>query len=196
MASPAFKYLTPDEYLEIEVRAGEKHEYFDGRIYAMGGLSFDHNFIVSDLTKRMNIFLDGKPCDVYGSDLRITTPQFDSFMYPDLTIVCEEIKSKENGFDTLTNPTAIIEVMSPSTKGYDMAFKYHFYKQIPSLKEYILIDSTRYFVQVNKRKNDSAWEDAVNIEHANSSFTIQSIGMEVSLTDIYKRVSFAGRVDK
>lgn len=190
MANPAFNYITPNEYLEIEVRANEKHEYFDGRIYNMGGASFDHNFIVANLTKKMNIFLDGKSCDVYGSDLRVTTPEFDSFMYPDLTILCDEIKSKENGFDTLTNPTVIIEVMSPSTKGYDMAFKFHYYKQIPSLREYILVDSTRYFVQINKRGDDNLWEDAVNIEDSNSSLPINAIGMEVSLKDIYKRVSF------
>ena len=191
MAYPVINYITPDEYLAIETRADAKHEYFDGRIYAMAGTSFDHNFIVSNLTKRMNIFLDGKPCDVFGSDLRVTTPEFDSFMYPDLTILCDEIKSKENGFDTLTNPTAIIEVMSPSTKGYDMAFKFHYYKQIPSLKEYILVDSTQYFVQVNRRQKDNSWAEAINIEDRNATLTIETIQMQLPLKDIYRKVSFA-----
>ena len=191
MVYPAFDYVTPDEYLAIETKADAKHEYFDGRIYAMAGTSFDHNFIVANITKKMNIFLDGKPCDVFGSDLRVTTPQFDSFMYPDLTILCEEVKSKVNGFDTLINPTGIIEVMSPSTKGFDMAFKFHYYKQIPSLKEYILVDSTRYFVQVHIRQSDGTWAEAINIEDVNASLTITAIHMPLSLSDIYRRVSFA-----
>lgn len=191
MAYPAFEYVTPTEYLEKEIRANEKHEYFDGRIYNMGGASFDHNFIVADLTRRMNIFLDGKPCDVFGSDLRVTTPQMNSFMYPDITILCGEIQRKENEFDTLTNPNAIIEVMSPSTKGYDMAFKFHYYKQIPSLQEYILIDSTGYFVQISQRLTNGLWADPVMIDDVNSSFTIKAIGMTVSLKQLYSRVSFA-----
>ncbi len=190
MAYPAFDYISPNDYLAMEVRANEKHEYFDGRIYNMGGASFDHNYIVADLTRKMNVFLDGKECHVYGSDLRVTTPQFDSFMYPDLTIVCEEIKSKENTFDTIINPAAIIEVMSPSTMGYDLAFKFHYYKQILSLKEYILIDSTRYFIQINRRAADNTWGEPVNIEDVDGSFLINTIGMDVALKDIYNRVSF------
>lgn len=190
MAYPLSDYVTPDEYLAIESKADTRHEYFDGRIYAMAGTSFDHNYIVSNLTKRMNVFLDGKPCDIFGSDLRVTTPQFDSFMYPDLTIQCDEIKSKENGFDTLTNPSAIIEVMSPSTKGYDMAFKFHYYRQIPSLKEYILVDSTHHFVQIYRRQTNSSWAEAINIEDSNASFTIETIDMPISLKEIYRKVSF------
>jgi Uma2 family endonuclease len=190
MGYPAFKYISPEEYLSIEIRAHLKHEYFEGRIYDMAGASFDHNFIVSNITGKLNIFLDGKGCNVFGSDLRITSPGFDSFMYPDITILCDEIKSKENGFDTATNPTAIIEVMSPSTRGYDMAFKFHYYKQIPSLQEYILVDSTRHFVQINRRKNESSWEGPVNIEDENLSFIINTIGLEIPLKGVYRNVSF------
>ena len=191
MAYPAFEFISPDEYLNIEIRADKKHEYFDGRMYAMSGASFDHNYIVSTLASKIGTYLDGKDCDVMIADLRVTTPQLDSFMYPDLTILCEEIKSKENTFDTLTNPTAIIEVMSPSTKGYDMAFKFHYYKQILSLKEYILVDSTKYFVQVHRRQNDVLWTEAINTEDINSSLTIGTIDMQLPLADIYRKVSFA-----
>lgn len=59
MAYPLPDYITPDEYLEIESRADTRHEYFDGRIYAMAGASFNYNFIVSNVTKKVNIFLDG-----------------------------------------------------------------------------------------------------------------------------------------
>ena len=191
MAHPAFDYITPAEYLEIEIRATEKHEYFDGRIYAMAGANLNHNFIVSNLSRKIGIFLDGKTCDLFGSHLRITTTSFDSYMYPDLSIICNDVEVQENSFDTVTNPSVIIEVMSPSTKGYDMAFKFHYYKHIPSLKEYILVDATRCFVQINKRKDVNAWDDAVNMEQMESSLTIHAIGMELPLGDIYRKVSFA-----
>lgn len=190
MAFPAVSYITPDDYLEIEVRSLEKHEYFEGRIYDMAGSEFDHNFIVTDLIERMNIHLGGKRCKIFTSDLRVTTPNFDSFMYPDVTILCEKPEKKENRNDILTNPTAIVEVMSPSTKGYDLSFKFHFYKQIPTLREYILIDSTRFFVQINRRKDANTWEEPINIELVDSKFDIRTIGLELALKEIYSNVSF------
>ncbi len=191
MAFPAVSYITPDDYLEIEVRSLEKHEYFEGRIYDMAGASFDHNFIVANLMRKIGNYLEGKECEILVADLRVTTPDFDSFMYPDLTILCEELQRKENGFDTLTNPTAIIEVMSSSTKGYDMAFKFHYYKQIPSLKEYILVDSTRKFIQINRRKNETTWDEPIYAEDGNSSLVIDSIGFDLPLNEVYRKTSLA-----
>jgi Uma2 family endonuclease len=190
MAYPAFEYVTPNEYLAIEIKAETRHEYFDGRIYAMAGANLNHNFIVSNLSRKIGIFLDDKSCNLFGSDLRITTPAFDSYMYPDLSIVCDEIQIQENSFDTVTNPSVIIEVMSPSTKGYDMAFKFHYYKQIASLQEYILVDSTRNFVQVNRKKDANTWIEAINIDDENSSFEIDAIGLQVQLKDVYRNVAF------
>ena len=191
MVYPAFDYVTPDEYLAIEVKAERKHEYFDGRVYAMAGAGFNHNYIVSNLASKIGNFLNGKNCDILIADLRVTTPQFDSFMYPDLTILCEDIRSKENGFDTLTNPTAIIEVMSPSTKGFDMAFKFHYYKQIPSLHEYILVDSTQCFVQTHMRQTDNSWMEVMSTDDMQSSLMISTIEMQLPLIDVYRKVSFA-----
>jgi Uma2 family endonuclease len=188
MAYPAFDYISPQDYLEMEVRSNERHEYFDGRIYAMSGASYNHNYIVSNLVKKISSLLDDKDCDFFVSDQRVASPLMDSFVYPDITILCDQIESKENGFDTLTNPSVIIEVMSPSTKGYDMAFKYHYYKQIQSLKEYVLIDSTQIYTQINSRNGDQ-WSSVIN-EDTNGSLCIKTIGLEMSFKDIYRKVSF------
>jgi Uma2 family endonuclease len=155
MGYAAFDYLSPDDYLNLEVRRTEKHEYFDGRIYDMAGAGLNHNFIFSNLFGKISAFPDGKNCDVFGPDLRITTPSFDSYMYPDLSIICNGVTLQQNSFDTATNPSVLIEIMGSSTRGYDMAFKFHYYKQIPSLQEYILVDLTWHFVQINRRKNES-----------------------------------------
>ena len=191
MAYPAFDFVTPDEYLNIEIRADKKHEYFDGRMYAMAGAGLNHNYVVSNLISNIGSFLKDKKCDIFVADLRITTPGFDSYMYPDLSIICDDVETQENSFDTVINPSVIIEVMSPSTKGYDMAVKFHYYKQIPSLPDYILIDSTKCFVQICRRDGDRSWADALNIEDMNSSLGINTVGIQLPLTDVYRKVSFA-----
>ena len=189
MANPAFDYITPGDYLAFEIKAAEKHEYFDGRIYAMAGATIDHNYIATTLSRKIGNFLEDKSCDIFGTDLRITSPGFNSFIYPDLTIVCGPIIKKESGFDTVTNPSVIIEVLSASTRGYDLAFKFHYYQQIPSLKEYIVVDSTRPFVLVNKKQGND-WVRA-EINDINSSFFIETIEFELPLKEVYRKVSYA-----
>ena len=190
MAFPAINDLSPSEFLNLEVKADTKHEYFEGRAYAMAGAQLNHNFVVANLMRKIGIFLDDKPCHMFGSDLRVTTPASDSYMYPDVKIICDDVVVQENSFDTVTNPTVIIEVMSPSTKGYDIAFKFHYYKQIKSLKEYILVDSTKSFIQINRRNTENQWEEPINMETENASFLISEIGMQINVSDIYKNVAF------
>ncbi|MBC7552987.1 MAG: Uma2 family endonuclease [Taibaiella sp.] len=190
MAYPAYNYVSPGEYLSIESKSEEKHEYFEGRIYAMTGASLNNNFIVSNLSRKIGMFLDGKSCNLFGSDLRITTPISDAYMYPDVSIICGQVETQENSFDTATNPSVIIEVMSPSTKGFDMAFKFHYYKHILSLKEYILVDSTSCFIQTFKRKDATTWEDGIQISDERLPLSIDTIGIQLQIKDIYQNVFF------
>ena len=189
MGLPAFKLITVQEYLESEINAVEKHEFFDGEVFAMAGASEKHNRVVVNLTIEIGKHLKGKSCTIYPSDMRVATPQSDAYMYPDLSIVCGEIELKENIFDTLMNPSVIIEVMSPTTKVYDSGYKFFYYKQIPSLKEYIIIDPTQYFVAKFSRQIDNSW-NIVETEGQNASIMINTIELEIPFDDIYYRVKF------
>ena len=189
MGLPAFKLIKVQEYLESEINAVEKHEFFDGEVFAMAGASEKHNRVVVNLTIEIGKHLKGKSCTIYPSDMRVATPQSDAYMYPDLSIVCGEIELKENIFDTLMNPSVIIEVMSPTTKVYDSGYKFFYYKQIPSLKEYIIIDPTQYFVAKFSRQIDNSW-NIVDTEGQNASIMINTIELEIPFDDIYYRVKF------
>jgi Uma2 family endonuclease len=85
--------------------------------------------------------LKGKPCKPFGSDLRIHIPENTLFTYPDISIICNEIKTSPVDLDTAILPTVIIEILSSSTRNYDHGGKFKLYRDIPSLKEFILIDS-------------------------------------------------------
>ena len=135
MGFPPYKYVAPQVYLEMEKVAFEKHEYIGGEIYAMAGATERHVRIVSNLTGEIHSFLKGKSCSEYPTDFRVATPILETYMYPDLSIVCGKAELKPDCFDTLTNPSAIFEVMSPSTEDRDKVLKFLFYRQIPSLKE-------------------------------------------------------------
>jgi Uma2 family endonuclease len=187
MASPAAPYITVEEYFLLEDSAAEKYEYVEGKVVAMAGASKDHNQIVSNLIREIGGYLKGKNCDVFPSDFRITTPSGESYFYPDASIVCGDAQMKPEVFDTLVNPLVIFEVISESTRANDKGYKFFYYQQIPSLAEYILIDSTQYVIDVIRRQTDGAWKfDSFTSPH--QSFLIQSIGQTLSFNDVYYRV--------
>jgi len=188
MGAAAVKFISPREYLEAEVLADEKHEYFDGNIVAMAGAREAHNSIVANLIGELHVFLKGKSCKVFPSDCRISTPSSNSYMYPDVSIECNETEKRENEFDTVTNPSTVIEVLSDSTREKD-GYKFFYYQQIPSLKEYILVDSKNYFVQCIYRQPDDSWKFET-IRDINASVMIRSVGLQLPMKDIYDRIFF------
>jgi len=187
---PALKYnyLTAEEYLYAERNAAVKNELINGRIFTMAGSSLQHNKIVSNLIGNINPFLKGKSCSVFPSDMRVNIPGTNSFTYPDLTIVCGKPELLDDHFDNLLNPTVIIEVLSPSTESYDRGNKFFTYQRIPSLKEYILVDSTAYSIQTIVKKDDDLWQ-FTTISDLTSAITIQSIGQTILLPGIYDGVN-------
>ena len=113
------RYFTIDEYLEMENAADEKHEYFEGEIFAMSGAKMQHNIITSNILGSLWNKLRGKPCRPFGSDQRVHAEKNTFIAYPDISVVCGKIDTRQNDQYNVLNPTLLIEVLSPSTKNYD-----------------------------------------------------------------------------
>lgn len=190
MASAAAQtYLTPEEYLAFERKATTKHEYLNGQIVAMSGASFAHNFLTVNIATSLNIQLMEGECRVATSDMRVKVTQIDSYFYPDVVVVCGEPRAEDDTFDTLLNPTLIVGVLSPSTEGYDRGEKFEHYQQIASLKDYILISQDQVHVEYYYRQeNEWLQTEFVELEDV---LSLLSIGCELRLSDIYRRVEIA-----
>jgi Uma2 family endonuclease len=188
---PALKYnyISAQEYLEMERSSPEKHELHRGTVITMTGASLKHNQIVSNLVADIGTFLKGKSCQVFPSDLRTKVPTADTFTYPDVSIVCGEPELMDEHFDTILNPSVIIEVLSPSTEKYDKGNKFLYYMQISSLKEYFMISSTEIYIQTACKQSDSSWKFE-EIKDINASLFINTIEHNISLNDIYGNVIF------
>jgi Uma2 family endonuclease len=189
MGAPELKHVTLQEFLNMERNSTEKHEYFKGDIFAIGGASISHNIISVNCLTEIKNALKGKKCRPYGSDLRIHIPKNTLYTYPDISIICGEIETIDDKFDTATNPSVIIEILPPSKKNYDKGQKFDLYRDIDTLKEYILIDSEKYMVEKFHRNDDNSWflTEYKNIE---SNFFIDTIGVEMELSSIYSDVQF------
>ena len=182
-------YLTPEAYLELERKAITKNEYVNGETIAMAGASFAHNFITLDTTIHLSNQLMDTECQVVTTgDLRVKVIQTASYFYPDIVVVCGEPRAEDNVFDTLLNPTLIVEVLSASTQTYDKDEKFTHYRQIDSLQEYILISQDRVQV-VRYRRQEPEWI-STTFQALEDVVPLVSIGCELPLQHVYKRVKF------
>jgi len=189
MGAPAMKYISPQEYLEMERESPTKHMYLDGEIIAMSGASLAHNDIVANLLREIGSFLKGKQCKIRPSDLRISIPSANSYTYPDATIICGKPEMEDDRFDTARNPAVIFEVLSGSTKNYDQGDKFLYYQRISSLQEYIVIDSFKRLAVIYTRQSTDLWK-IETLEDNKSILSIKTIDYKLSFDDLYFEVEF------
>ncbi len=190
MGLPESIFIPEDQYLATERVAVEKHEYYQGQVYAMSGTSLAHNIIFKNLFIDIGSKLKGKKCQPFGSDLRIHIPENSLYTYPDISIICGTPSTTDETFDTVTNPSVIIEILSPSTRNYDKGGKFTLYRDIKSLKEYILIDSEAIHVEKFVRNFDDSWH-FTEYKSVDESFLIETIQETLHLINIYEDVGIS-----
>ncbi len=192
---PAIAYgkekMSIEEYLKMENASIEKHEYYRGEIFAMSGAKVPHNTVHKNLLGSLFIKLKGKKCQPYGSDVRIHIQSNTLFTYPDICIICGEVITLNNDDYNVLNPTVIIEILSKSTKNYDRGEKFKLYRDIATLKEYILVDSESIHIEVFRLNETNRWE----LEEHNSitdDLQVKSIDASILLSEIYEGVAGTG----
>ncbi len=184
-----YNYISAEEYLAMERIATEKHEYYQGEIFAMSGAFFKHNRVFSNLFGEIQSKLKGKNCVPYGSDLRIHVPKNSLYTYPDISIICDKADLTDDKFDTATNPAVIIELLSKSTRNYDRFEKFSLYRDIASLKEYILVDTQKIHIESYVRNADNTWQ-LTDYNAITNSLIITAVNISISIADIYTGLSF------
>jgi len=182
------EYMSPEDYFKLDETSDNKHEYYQGEIYAMTGASENHNLIAGAAYRNLGNQLDGKSCRPYFSDFRLKIEVVNFYTYPDVSVICEETQLADGRKDTFVNPTVLIEVLSDSTAAYDHGKKAEFYRTIPSLQEYLLVAQDRPHVE-RYRRQDSDWLFS-EYSALEDEVILESIGCSLSLTTIYKRVQF------
>jgi len=178
-----------EEYLTMENAAAEKYEYYRGEIFAMSGAKVPHNTIARNLLVVLANKLKGKKCQPFGSDARIHIASNTLFTYPDISVICGELKTLNDDNCNVLNPTVLIEILSTSTKNYDRGEKFKLYRDIPTLKEYILVDSESVHVEVFRLNKSNHWE----LEEFNlllDNLHVKAIEETLSLSEIYDGVTF------
>ncbi len=190
MSAVAKLLMSPQEYLAKERLADFRSEFYRGEMFAMAGASWEHTLIKSNVAYKAGSQLRNGLCHVLTSDLRVKITAMGIYTYPDIVIVCDEPRFEDKVMDTLLNPRTVVEVLSDSTEKYDRGAKFGHYRQLPSVREYVLIAQDRPLVERNVRQADGTWVLKV-FSDLGETFAFGSIPVQIALADIYRGVEFS-----
>ncbi len=186
------KKYSIEEYLEMENASAEKHEYYQGEIFAMVGGSSQHNIVAKNILSVLDRKLGRKSCQPFNSDTRVYIEKSTLFTYPDVSVFCGDLLSLNNDDLNFLNPTVIFEVLSPSTKNYNRREKFKLYRSIPSLREYILVEPEIAGIEAFYINNNGLWE-LKEYNDISQALPLDSIGIALTLKEIYKRTKVVGK---
>jgi len=184
------RHYSLDDYFDIEEISEIKHEYHRGEIFAMAGASLAHNDITSNIHAALRTAFRGKGCRAFGSDLRIAAPG-GLYTYADISVICGAVELVPDRPDTARNPTVIFEVLSDATRDYDRGDKFHLYKEIPTLREYLLVEQDRILVDHWWRGRGGVWRTR-KLARLGSTLRLKTGGIELVLDEVYREVFTAG----
>jgi Uma2 family endonuclease len=183
--------LSFEDWLEGERASLEgRSEYVGGEIFAMTGASVEHNAIVANIVRELGTQMKGRPCQVYANDLKVRIRSADAGKYPDLIALCGEHQFQDGRRDVLLNPSLICEVLSDSTEAYDRGDKFAMYRQIHSLREYLLVSQHRVQVELYSRGEDGRWT-LTDYSALTDSCPLASVDCTLSLAEVYDKVEFS-----
>ena len=190
IANPQFQYMSPQEFLEWEKNQELRYEYIDGEVFAMTGGTKPHNRIAGNLYTAIDNFLaeNDRDCEVFIADVKVQLSQSNSYHYPDVVVTCDERDKKS--LNLIEHPCLIVEVLSPSTEAFDRGKKFTNYRQLNTLKEYVLIQADEIGIECFRLNKEGLW-----VLHSYSKgdvLNLESVGLTIPVEKLYRKVSFDG----
>jgi len=187
--------LTVSQYIEAEKTSGVRHEFHAGQIYLLAGGPLNHGLLCGNVYSelRAKLAVSGSNCKALTSEVKLEIAQNGqkgSFVYPDAMVICGDIEKSQKDKNAITNPAVIVEVLSRSTADYDRGDKFHLYRQIPTIQEYVLIEQHRAQVEVYYKKPKVDLWQITRVEGLDSTLYLQSIDVKILLQDLYFDIDF------
>lgn len=176
--------MTPDEFLAWELDQIERHEFVGGEVYAMAGGDDRHARVTLNVAGAVNLHLRGSGCRTYSTDMRLNVAALGSYFYPDVMVTCSAADHAQR--QTKREPVLVVEVLSPSTCHYDRGEKSFHYRQLPTMREIVLIDVASRTTEVYRRQDASHWTLAQSAQ--GEGVTFESIGLQLTAEEMFADV--------
>lgn len=169
------------EYLAWESEQVDRNEFWRGEVFAMVGAKRGHGRVIANLMRHLGNHLDDTPCQAFSENMKVQVGE-EAVLYPDVFVTCEpEFSANQTVF---ASPVLLIEVLSPSTQGYDRSKKFAMYRKLASLREYALIDPDTRRVEVFRPAEDAHWKlfDMSDDE----TVVLESVGCRIASSALFK----------
>ena len=181
---------TPEQYLALDIDAEFRSEYRDGKIVPMTGGTTEHNKIAGNFYAYLHFLLRKRGEEIYFGDVRLWIPEYRQYTYPDVMVVADAPIYHGQGNTTVTNPSLILEVLSRSTQDYDRGTKFTYYRSIPEMREYILVDQYQCFVEHFFKEPQGRWV-LREYKRLEDTLCLESLGLSIELGELYGGVAIA-----
>ena len=180
--------VTLQEYLAFERDAPVKHFLWDGEIFevwAMAGATPTHNTLATNALGLLFGALRGGPCRPFNSDQKIWIPRKRGVVYPDVSVVCGRLSLREETTDVVTNPSLVLEVLSPGTEAFDRADKFAGYRSVETLRHYVMVSSQEVMVEQYLRQDDGSW--TLRVFGPGDVLTFAAPDLRLAVDELYER---------
>lgn len=183
--SPTRRY-TIEEYQALEEASEQRHEYFEGEVYAMSGATSRHNLIAQNCAFALRQAVRGKGCKVFLEGVQLAVQASQYYTYPDVMVTCnaEDVAAER----TMRHPVLIIEILSPSTADHDRSWKFNQYKQLPSLQHYLLVAQHTCLVEWFRREESGVWS-FTPLGELTDTLEIPELAVTLRVADVYDEIS-------
>lgn len=180
------QYYTPEEYFQLLEESEVKFEYHDGYLEMMAGAASNHNIVSGNTRLALGNALWETDCIVYDSDQAVEIEAYNRYLFPDASVVCSKREFSDAKQMRLTNPFVIIEVLSETTEAYDRGEKFSFYRSLPSFREYVLVHSTKIWVETFYREESNLWRIAT-VSNMEESIHLNFLKLDIPLKHLYAK---------
>lgn len=189
MSAQTLPRLTPEQYLAADRAAEIKSEYYDGHMWAMAGGTQVHGIIIANMIVGLMPAAWRRACIVTPTEVRLRVSYAGLYTFPDIMVVCGQTRFADDQEDTVLNPILLVEVISPSTEAHDRGFKFAQYREVESLREYVLVGQREPRVERFQRQSTGQWI-LTEYKGLDATADFESIDCRLALAEIYANVTF------
>ena len=181
--------MSVEEYLAFDrASLDARYEYIDGIVTMLAGGVAKHSIICINICGQLDAALQDQSCLVFNSDIRVSISPT-RYVYPDISVSCDPSDQEQDNIDNIQHPCLVIEVLSPTTESYDRNKKFSYYRDCPTVQEYVMVSTQEQAVDLYRRASDKLW--ALHLFRPGDVIELRSIGVSIPISAIYKKVKFS-----
>jgi len=194
MGEARVSFISESDYLAGEELPGLSHEYVQGEVFALTGASKAHGTIAGNIFAVIRAHLRGTPCRTWAADVKVHVESAGAYYYPDVVVTCSERDlAADAPKNHLEAPQVVVEVFSTSTEKVHRREKWMNYRQLPSLREYVLVDQERQWAEIFRR-GEEGWLHEIILP--GETLPLRSLDLCLNIDDIYEAADVPRTAEK